>query len=116
MFDLERFLEYNDVPNIEKIKLENRKKINILYFENEEEVDEFTEAIKPYYFDKDKTFFDGLKNRKHPLRMMEIEDGIIRATKSSNMNYYEDCTIWSYQEFKLGFKIGGNSFLDLMIE
>lgn len=114
MFDLERFLQYNDVPSIEKVKLENRKKINILYFENEEEVDEFTEAIKPYYFDKDRDFFNGLKNRKNPLRMMAIEGNIIRATKSSDRDYYKDCTIWSYQEFKLAFR--GNSFLDLMIE
>lgn len=115
MFDLERFLEYNDVQSIERVKLENRKKINILYFENEEEFYEFIETIKPYYFDKGIDFFNGLKNYKHPLRMMEIENNIIRATKSSDKEYYKDCTIWSYQEFKLAFKIGGNSFIDLMI-
>ncbi len=113
MFDLERFVEYNNVRSIESVGLKNRKKINILYFENAEEVDEFLMIIKPRVFDKDKSFFDGLRNHKHPLRMMEIEGNIIRATKSSEKSYYKDCTIWSYQEFKIAF--GGNNYLDLML-
>ena len=116
MFNIESFIEHNNVSSIDNLSAERQRFINILKFETPEDFDEFIEGIKPLKLGNDLSTNNYLKNHKHHLRMLRIEGDVIKATKSSDPDYYKDCTIWSYQEFKQQFGVNKINLESLMIK